>query len=74
MRHSSWTLFLFPLTLLLVLLIPGAAKDEDTQDPLVGARYEEVLGEGALRLEASPAAPNTLEESLHQQSEGLFKN
>jgi hypothetical protein len=74
MRHSSWTLFLVPLALLLVLLLPGATKNADPKDPVIGARYEQILGDGIFALEPSPPSPITLEEAPGERSEALFKD
>lgn len=74
MRHSSWTLFLVPLALLPVLLLPGATKNTDQKDPVVEARYEQVLEDGTLLLQATPTPAKTLEASPNQMSESLFKD
>ena len=43
MRHSSWTLFLVPLVLpLVLLLIPGARRSLDQSDSSGGTTYEQV--------------------------------
>ena len=70
MRHSSWTLFLVPLALLLVLLLPGATKNTDATDPVVEARYEQVLGDNAPMGDASPASTSTSEETPSEESDG----
>jgi len=49
MRHSSWTLFLVPLALPLVLLLPGAAKKEDPASPVAKPSYEQFREQGPSR-------------------------
>lgn len=66
MRHSSWTLFLVPLALPLVLLfLPGSMNSTDQSNPSAGAPYEQVQ-------EMIPVAP--IESASGEISEALFKD
>ena len=74
MRHSSWTLFLVPLALPLVLFCcPGATRQVDqTPTPLV--EVQEVVQETAV----SPnsvlgASSGSLEEGIIERPEAYFK-
>ena len=75
MRHSSWTLFLVPLTLPLVLLcLPGSMKSGGTNAATIGEVYEHVL-------ELDPSIPELTmisrgegDEGSGEPSEALFKD
>ena len=74
MRHSSWTLFLVPLALPLVLFcFPGTARQVD-QTPAPLAEVQEVVQETAV----SPnivlgASSGSLEEGIIERPEAYFK-
>ena len=75
MRHSSWTLFLVPLTLPLVLLcLPGSMRSGGNDAPAVGQAYEHLQ-------EADPSTPDpgvvslgSGDEGSGRTSEALFKD
>ncbi len=75
MRHSSWTLFLVPLVLaLVVLLLPGTTTSPDSPDPMGGAVYSQVLEEGFSRTETPVPASGSAEETTQSDSEALYKD
>ena len=75
MRHSSWTLFLVPLALPLVLFcFPGAARQVD-QTPVPPVEVQEVVQEAALSTNTVlGAGSGSLEESIIERSETFFKD
>jgi hypothetical protein len=74
MRHSSWTLFLVPLALPLVLLLPGAKTSQGPEDPPAEAEYEQVRSQSVLSLQDLKASALGPEESHSEISEALFKD
>ena len=75
MRHSSWTLFLVPLTLPLVFLcIPGSTKPTDRTDPAAGNAYESLQEDKPSRLEIPGLSLGSGEDPSREISEALFKD
>jgi hypothetical protein len=74
MRHSSWTLFLVPLALPLVLLLPGALKNEDPAGPVARAGYEQFREEVSSGQQQFRAVTATPEEPPEELSEALYKD
>jgi hypothetical protein len=75
MRHSSWTLFLVPLTLPLVLLcVPGSTQPGETP---ASAGYE-VLGEvpeqALTDMDLPTISLKSGDDSRGETSEALFKD
>jgi len=75
MRHSSWTLFLVPLTLPLVFLcIPGSMKPTVRTDPAAGSAYESLQEENASRPDIPGLSMGFDEEASGEISEALFRD
>ena len=74
MRHSSWTLFLVPLALPLVLLLPGAMKSPGPADPVATATYEQIQTETALQFEDLSRTAASSDDSAREVSEALYKD
>jgi hypothetical protein len=75
MRHSSWTLFLVPLTLPLVFLcIPGSTKPTDQTDPGAGTAFQSLQEENLSRLEIPGLSLGSGEDASREISEALFKD
>ena len=74
MRHSSWTLFLVPLTLPLVLIFfPWAMRSLD-QLPSWGEQPQELVQEvRSVDLEDPKGGSGTGEEATPKPTEALFK-
>jgi hypothetical protein len=74
MRHSSWTLFLVPLALPLVLFcFPGAARQVD-QTPAPTVEVQEVVQEAALSTNnVLGASSGSMEEGIIERPEAYFK-
>ena len=75
MRHSSWTLFLVPLALaLVVMLLPGATTSPDLPDPVGRAVFSQSLEESLPRPETPAPASGSAEEVTQSDSEALYKD
>lgn len=74
MRHSSWTLFLVPLALPLVMFcFPGAARHVN-QTPAPAVEVQEVVQEAAVSVEYLLGASSaSLEESVIERSGTYFQ-
>lgn len=75
MRHSSWTLFLVPLALPLVLLcFPGQLKRVNQGPAPTGVVVELAQEPATPSLNVSGASSGSPEETLTEKSESLFKD
>lgn len=75
MRHSSWTLFLVPLALPLVLIcFPGALKQVNRGPAEPGEAAEQVQEPAASPLNLSMAAAGPSEDASDEKPESLFRN
>jgi len=75
MRHSSWTLFLVPLALaLVVILLPGSTTSSDRSDPAGRAGYGQILEESLSRPEAPVISSSNADELTQSDSEALYKD
>jgi len=75
MRHSSWTLFLVPLTLPLVFLcIPGSMEPTHQADPGARDAYESLQEGNPSRSEILGLSMGSGEEASTEISEALFKD
>ena len=75
MRHSSWTLFLVPLALaLVVVLLPGTTTSSDLSDPTGRAGYGQLLEEDFSRMENTLASSGSADEVAEAESEALYKD
>lgn len=74
MRHSSWTLFLVPLALALVILcMPGTLKTTSRTDSLSEDVVEFVQDETAAATEPGGSGFGSAGETFKEPSESLYK-
>lgn len=74
MRHSSWTLFMVPLALALVILcLPGAWRTTNRIDGPSGEIVESVQDESPAPSEAVNSASGTGGDTYQDFSEALYK-
>ena len=75
MRHSSWTLFLVPLALPLVLIcFPVALKSLDSVDPAQGVQTELVQQPASLEAPAVTYSGGGSDDGMNQRSDALYRN
>ena len=75
MRHSSWTLFLVPLTLPLVFLcIPGSMRSPDQSDPVAEEAYQGLHQENPSHPEVPGLSFGSRDEASGETSEALFRD
>jgi hypothetical protein len=75
MRHSSWTLFLVPLALPLVLLcFPGSLKQVNQSPAETGAAVELAQESAVPSLTPAGATTGSLDETTSEHSESLYKD
>ena len=75
MRHSSWTLFLVPLTLpLALLLLPGSMNSTDRSGPAAGTGYEVIQELSSSNQEPMELLQGSAEGGSGENSEAFFKD
>ena len=75
MRHSSWTLFLVPLALPLVLMaFPGQMRQANQRPAETGVAVELVQETTAPSSALQGASSGSLEDTATEPSESLFKD
>ncbi len=75
MRHSSWTVFLVPLALaLVVLLLPGSLRSPNPTDSTGVPGYGQLQEESWSSLEATVLPSASSEETSDDISEALYKD